>query len=165
MVSTKEGTTCFKPLLAAVCSWLVLLVTAPAHSEWVAGVTSDIDTHGVGGVAEHHWQDFATSGGFSGNIAVAGRLDADGDAWAGAGVAGRYTFPGGFFIEGSFMPGMYHSGDTDLGGALQFRSLIGAGFAINEDMAISLTIDHMSNGSTQSDNPGSDAVMLRFIFR
>jgi len=32
-------------------------------------------------------------------------------------------------------------------------------------MAISLTIDHMSNGSTQTLNPGSDAVTLRFIFR
>jgi len=165
MVSTSIDPTHIRYFLGAITVSLALLAAAPAHSEWVAGVTSDVDTHGIGGVVEHHWQDFAQVGGLSGNVAVAGRLDADGDAWVGAGVAGRYTFAGGFFIEGSFMPGMYHSGDTDLGGALQFRSLVGAGFAVSEDMAISLTFDHMSNGSTQSDNPGSDAVMLRFIIR
>ena len=63
------------------------------------------------------------------------------------------------------MPGFYHAGDTELGGSLHFRSLIWAGFDINENMAISLTIDHMSNGSTQTLNPGLDAVTLRFIFR
>ena len=63
------------------------------------------------------------------------------------------------------MPGLYRTGDTDLGGSLQFRSLIGAGYELSEDMAVSITIDHLSNGSTQTDNPGSDAVMLRFTFR
>ena len=144
---------------------LLSLLITPAQADWVAGVTSDVDTHGVGGVVEYHWRDFATVGGLSGNIAVAGRIDGDGDAFAGAGVAGRYRFDGGFFIEGSFMPGLYRDGDTDLGGALQFRSLLGAGYEINDDFSISLSYDHMSNGSTQSDNPGSDAVMLRFIIR
>ncbi len=143
----------------------VLSLAMQVRGEWVAGVTSDVDTHGVGGVAEYHWQDFGALGALSGNLAVAGRLDADGDAWVGAGVAGRYRFGGGFFVEGSFMPGLYHGGDTDLGGSLQFRSLLGAGYDINEDFSISLSFDHMSNGSTQSDNPGSDAVMLRFSIR
>ena len=144
---------------------LLSLSVNSVHADWVAGVTSDVDTHGVGGVVEYHWRDFATVGGLSGNIAVAGRIDGDGDGFAGAGVAGRYRFDGGFFIEGSFMPGMYRDGDTDLGGALQFRSLLGAGYEINDDFSISLSYDHMSNGSTQGDNPGSDAVMLRFIIR
>ena len=145
---------------------LGLLCGAPdTRAEWVAGLTTDTDTNGIGGVVEYHWQEFATAGGFTGNIAVAGRLDEDGDAWAGAGIAGKYQIGGRFFLEGSFMPGFYHAGDTELGGSLHFRSLIGAGFDINENMAISLTIDHMSNGSTQTLNPGSDAVTLRFIFR
>ena len=94
---------------------LLSLFVNPVQADWVAGVTSDVDTHGVGGVVEYHWRDFATVGGLSGNIAVAGRIDGDGDAFAGAGVAGRYRFDGGFFIEGSFMPGLYRDGDTDLG--------------------------------------------------
>ena len=142
------------------------LCSAPApRADWVVGVTTDPETDGIGGVGEYHWQEFAAAGGFSGNIAVAGRIDDDGDAWAGAGVAGRYRIGRRFFIEGSFMPGFYHAGDTELGGSLHFRSLIGAGFDINENAAISLTIDHMSNGSTQTLNPGSDAITLRFSFR
>ncbi|MDG1065938.1 MAG: acyloxyacyl hydrolase [Luminiphilus sp.] len=144
----------------------VLLCSASStKADWIGGVTTDTDTNGVGGVVEYHWQEFATAGRFSGNIAIAGRLDEDGDAWAGAGVAGKYRIGRQFFIEGSFMPGFYHAGDTELGGSLHFRSLIGAGFDINEDVAISLTIDHMSNGSTQTLNPGSDAITLRFTFR
>ena len=142
-----------------------IALAAPTRADWVAGVTTDIDTSGIGAVVEHHWQDFGAIGALSGNIAVAGRIDADGDGWVGAGVAGRYRFGGKFFVEGSFMPGLYRTGDTDLGGSLQFRSLIGAGYELNEDMAVSITIDHLSNGSTQTDNPGSDAVMLRFTFR
>ncbi|MBT4853204.1 MAG: hypothetical protein HON38_00510, partial [Halieaceae bacterium] len=98
-----------------------LLCSAPAtRADWVAGVTTDTETDGIGGVVEYHWQEFAAAGGFSGSIAVAGRIDDDGDAWAGAGVAGKYRIGRRFFIEGSFMPGFYHAGDTELGGSLHF---------------------------------------------
>ena len=83
----------------------------------------------------------------------------------GGGVAGLYRLRDGFFVEGSFMPGAYKVGETDLGGALHFRSLIGVGYEFSESFAISITIDHMSNGSTQSENPGSDAITLRFKIR
>ncbi|MBT4854780.1 MAG: hypothetical protein HON38_08555, partial [Halieaceae bacterium] len=97
------------------------LCSAPTtRADWVAGVTTDTETDGIGGVVEYHWQEFAAAGGFSGNIAVAGRIDDDGDAWAGAGVAGKYRIGRRFFIEGSFMPGFYHAGDTELGGSLHF---------------------------------------------
>ena len=152
------------PFIAIVFVVAALLSTQ-TRDDWVAGVTTDVDTSGIGAVVEHHWQDFGAVGALSGNIAVAARIDADGDGWVGAGVAGRYRFGGGFFVEGSFMPGLYRTGDTDLGGSLQFRSLIGAGYELNDTMAVSLTIDHLSNGSTQTDNPGSEAVMLRFTFR
>lgn len=127
--------------------------------------TTDVDTSGIGAVAEHHWQGFVTRGALSGNIAAAGRIDSDGDGWVGIGIAGRYQFSNGFFLEGSFMPGLYRRGDTDLGGSLQFRSLIGAGFNVGKDLSLSVTIDHLSNGGTQSINPGSEAIMLRITFR
>ena len=161
----RSNTFSFKDLAAVGVLLSLLCVASGTRADWIAGLTTDTDTNGIGAVVEYHWQEFANAGGFTGNIAVAGRLDEDGDAWAGAGIAGKYRIGNQFFLEGSFMPGFYHAGDTELGGSLHFRSLIGAGFDINENMAISLTIDHMSNGSTQTLNPGSDAVTLRFIFR
>jgi hypothetical protein len=161
-----RGEPFFKRYLALAGVFLSLFCSAATvNADWVAGATTDTDTNGIGGVVEYHWQEFASAGGLSGNIAVAGRLDEDSDAWVGFGVAGKYRFGRQFFLEGSFMPGFYHAGDTELGGSLHFRSLIGAGFEVNEKLAISLTIDHMSNGSTQTLNPGSDAITLRFTFR
>ena len=144
---------------------IALFSVFPARAEWVTGVTTDLDTQGIGGQIEYHWQEFGSLGGLVANFAVAARLDADGDGWMGGGVAGLYRLRDGFFVEGSFMPGAYKVGETDLGGALHFRSLIGVGYEFSESFAISITIDHMSNGSTQSENPGSDAITLRFKIR
>ena len=45
---------------------LLLLCNAPvATADWVAGVTTDTETDGIGGVVEYHWQEFAEAGGFS----------------------------------------------------------------------------------------------------
>ena len=152
-------------LLSVVLLLIAFFAVYPARAEWVAGVTTDVDTQGIGGQVEYHWREFGSLGGLVGNLAVAGRLDADGDGWMGAGVAGLYRLRDGFFVEGSFMPGAYKVGETDLGGALHFRSLIGVGYELTQSFAISITIDHMSNGSTQSKNPGSDAITLRFKLR
>ena len=80
------------------------------------------------------------------------------------GVAGKYELGERFVVEASFMPGAYKTGETDLGGQLHFRSLIGLGYKLSESTTLSFSIDHLSNGSTQSENPGSDAFTLRFIY-
>ena len=105
---------------------LGLLCGAPdTRAEWVAGLTTDTDTNGIGGVVEYHWQEFATAGGFTGNIAVAGRLDEDGDAWAGAGIAGKYQIGGRFFLEGSFMPGFIMQEIPNSGALFTFARSLG----------------------------------------
>ena len=100
----------------------------------------------------------------SASFAGAARLDDDGDGWVGLGVAGKYELGERFVVEASFMPGAYKTGETDLGGQLHFRSLIGVGYKLSETTTLSFSIDHLSNGSTQSENPGSDALTLRFIY-
>ena len=39
------------------------LCSAPTtQADWVAGVTTDTETDGIGGVVEYHWQEFAAAG-------------------------------------------------------------------------------------------------------
>ena len=147
-------------LVCSICCFNVGIVKA----DWVAGVTTDVDTNGIGGVVEYHAKEFGSYFGWSANFAGAARLDDDGDGWVGVGFAGKYELGERFVVEASFMPGAYKTGETDLGGQLHFRSLIGLGYKLSESTTLSFSIDHLSNGSTQSENPGSDAFTLRFIY-
>ena len=150
------------PLARLVCS-ICFFYVGIVKADWVAGVTTDVDTNGIGGVVEYHAKEFGSYFGWSANFAGAARLDDDGDGWIGMGVAGKYELGERFVVEASFMPGAYKTGETDLGGQLHFRSLIGVGYKLSETTTLSFSIDHLSNGSTQSENPGSDAFTLRFI--
>ena len=152
-------------ILPIVCFLFMSGMALAARADWAAAVTTDIDTDGFGLVAEHHWPVQWTYGRLTGRWAVAGRIDEDRDAFFGGGVTGEYRFAENWFVEMGFMPGLYHGGDTDLGGTVHFRSMIGIGFDIHKDIGLGLTIDHMSNGGIQSRNPGSDALMLRIKFR
>ena len=170
--STKVGLiSAFQRSLDAVrvltAGFFLLFLMSPeaSHADWVAGVATDVDSQGAGGVIEFHGPEFGVFNGVVGRLGFAGRLDADGDGWMGLGVSGLYPLRGNLFLEASFMPGAYKVGDTNLGGALHFRSLLGVGYQLKENLAVSVSIDHMSNGSTQSENPGSDAITLRFRWR
>ena len=121
------------------------------------------DPDGGGGVVlEYH-----KGGTFSGLVtnwpwATALRFDADSDLWVGAGLHNQLNISGPFFIEASFMPGYYNPEDTDLGGNIHFRSLIGLGFQFAGDSALSISIDHLSNGGLTTNNPGSELVTMRY---
>jgi hypothetical protein len=52
-----------------------------------------------------------------------------------------------------------------LGGTVHFRSMIGLGFDVNEKIGLSFTLDHLSNGSIQTYNPGAEAWMFRIKIR
>jgi hypothetical protein len=69
-----------------------------------------------------------------------------------------------FFVEASFMPGYYNPEDTDLGGNIHFRSLVGLGLKFRGSSAISITVDHLSNGGLTTSNPGSEFVTVRYTF-
>ena len=42
---------------------IALFFVLPARAEWVAGVPTDVDTQGIGGQIEYHWQEFGSLGG------------------------------------------------------------------------------------------------------
>jgi hypothetical protein len=85
------------------------------------------------------------------------------EVWAGAGLMLTWKQAGGpFFLQGSVMPGLYSKGNgRDLGGSLQFRSSLEAGYEFPSDLRVSIGIDHRSNADLNSFNPGMDGLHLR----
>jgi lipid A 3-O-deacylase len=143
---------------------LGFVTVAPAQSLDI-GIVTDYDNGGGGLVVEYHTTPFFERGGFSLGWAVAGRLDADNDVWAGVGAAANFDIGDTLFVEASLMPGYYNAGETDLGGHLQFRTLLGLGTQISNRSALIISIDHMSNANIRTFNPGSNTVALRLRTR
>ena len=54
------------------------------------------------------------------------------------------------------------SGGDDLGGHVQFRTLIGVGYRLSTNRRISLAADHLSNAGLKDRNPGRNALLLRY---
>ena len=54
----------------------------------------------------------------------------------------------------------YTYGEEDLGGTIQFTSHIGLDYWFLENWSATARVQHMSNASIYSDNPGVDIVML-----
>jgi len=150
--------------LRLVIALLGFGVSSVLADEVIVGGLADPDGGG-GIVVEHHF-----SGDFSGPAkdwpwAAAARIDADSDFWIGFGLYLDHFVSETVFIEASFMPGYYNPEDTDLGGNIHFRSLLGIGIAVTDQSSISLSIDHLSNGGLTSNNPGSEAIALRYKYR
>jgi hypothetical protein len=92
---------------------------------------------------------------------LATSLDADGDAWAGAGPILRFAFARHWRLEGSLMPGLYERGSgADLGGSIQFRSKIAVSRWVADGYHVGVALTHLSNAGLQSRNPGEDAAFL-----
>lgn len=87
-----------------------------------------------------------------------------GDLWVGAGVYGRQMIDDNWFVEGSFMPGLYaeNSQATDLGSTIEFRTVLAVGYKVSDKAAVSLAVDHRSNASISDFNPGVNGLSLRF---
>ena len=98
----------------------------------------------------------------SGAWGAAARIDSEENAWAGAGFILNFPLSDSAFVETSFMPGYYHEGERDLGGELQFRSLIGVGWAVSPSGSVVLSLDHISNGGLESHNPGTETLTLGY---
>jgi hypothetical protein len=64
------------------------------------------------------------------------------------------------------MPGVYAENEVlnDLGSAFEIRSLIAVGRRLNNGQGISLALTHKSNASTAAENPGVNALILRWHF-
>lgn len=88
-----------------------------------------------------------------------------GDYWIGAGA--KWTTKGiidsPFFVEASLLPGLYRKGNgPELGGVLQFRSSLGAGYTFDNGSTVSVFYDHRSNADSQIENPGLETIAVRY---
>jgi hypothetical protein len=127
------------------------------------GLTGDLKRGDLGGTLELHGLPvFTQPSGISGGWGVAARAETDGDVWVGGGFVLDVPLSDAAFVEASFMPGFYHPGDTELGGNLQFRSLVGVGWRVSPAGAVILSLDHMSNAGLEDFNPGTETVALRY---
>jgi hypothetical protein len=98
-------------------------------------------------------------------LTIGASIAGDGGAWIGAGAKwnSQSVIDSPFFIESSLMPGIYQDNDSpDLGGALQFRSALGAGYTFENGGTLTVLYDHRSNADTQNINPGLETLSLRY---
>lgn len=115
---------------------------------------------------EYQHRPFHEATRFSATWGAALTVDTDGDTHLGAGLVGLYSFADRWFVEGSVMPGYYNESNAqnDLGGSFQIRSLIGLGYTLDSGNKLSVAVTHISNASTQDDNPGVNSVFVRYHY-
>lgn len=135
-----------------------LVVGAGATDYAAAGTDSAILSLG------YRHSPFYERNAFSAAIAANINVTEESDLFVGAGVALRWAWDSGWFVDFSLMPGYYDAGTpgNDLGSDLEFRSLLGLGYQFEGGQSLSLAITHKSNASLDTVNPGADAVLLRW---
>ena len=162
-----KGRAC-RGLVRVLCGALLCASSMAAAGDIVVGLGRD--NIGSGDIAEatalhveYHTGPLVSFG--WGGVAAMGVVETDdqGDRYAGIGLAGRWDATERWFVEASFAAGHYDRGSEglDLGGSLEFRTLLGVGYRLSERTRLSLAIDHLSNAGLDEVNPGRDAVFLR----
>lgn len=107
-----------------------------------------------------------TVGGFEIRLGAAGEIDTDADVWGGVGIVVTVPFLESFRLEASFMPGLYASGSgKDLGGPVQFRSLLGVSYEITTGYRLGIAVTHKSNADIYDGNPGEDSIFAFLAVR
>lgn len=86
------------------------------------------------------------------------------DVFAGAGPSLLLDIAPKWFVETSFAAGFYYASndEVDLGGSLQFRSLLGAGYRLSNTSRLTIAINHLSNAGLDDTNPGRNTVSIRY---
>jgi opacity protein-like surface antigen len=113
---------------------------------------------------EYHHKPFHQATRFSASWGAALSVHNSGDFHIGLGLVGLYSLNERWFVEGSVMPGYFNTSIdlNDLGGDFQIRSLLGLGYTMDNGNSVSVAITHKSNASTNDENPGVNAVLLRY---
>lgn len=158
-------------LMFCTAAALVFTGAVPVSAaDWIVGLgTTDFSRDGASDeaalVIEVHGPTLGRIGRFDLGFGGALEVDSEGDYWVGAGVAALGSIGNGpWFVEASLMPGFYDEAiqENDLGGNLQFRSLLGLGYAFANGARISLAASHKSNGGFEDENPGANAISVRY---
>ncbi len=149
-------------LFACATIALAAFPAMPAFADsWIVGTGASYFSHrGAPTVAsatiewqaERRWQ----YGRWQIGPAASFEFDSRHNYWIGAGIAAHRDF-GRWFVELSEMPGYYRNGspETDLGGPLEFRSLLAFGYRIEEHTGLSLALYHRSNAGFRRRTQGS----------
>ncbi len=148
---------------------LAAISVSPAQAaDWVLGVgysdfSGDRAEDAVALTVEVHGAPRWVFGSVAVGFAAGAMIDDIGDAWVGVGLSGLASLGDRWFVEASLMPGLYEEGQgrNDLGDAVEFRSLIGLGYALDPDTRLSVAVDHRSNAGLGDDNPGVNTFSLR----
>ncbi|WP_099824497.1 acyloxyacyl hydrolase [Oceaniglobus indicus] len=157
-----------RKILTQLTFGLFLSAMPLSAAELVYGIGSDdVDGPKSGtptALFEYHtdpWREFSW-GSVAGMAAV--QTDSDRDVWLGVGISSIVNLSPSWFIEGSFAAGYYDGGNNgnDLGGKLEFRTLVGTGYRFNDRHRLSVAVDHISNGGLSNRNPGRNSVFLRY---
>ena len=101
-------------------------------------------------------------------LGAAVEIDTDADLWGGAGLVATLPLGDtGLRIEGSFMPGLYSHSDNgnDLGNVIEFRSQIGASYAVTEKIRIGFSFEHKSNAGIGDRNPGVETLFAKIGYQ
>ncbi|WP_251359148.1 acyloxyacyl hydrolase [Kangiella sp. TOML190] len=151
---------------------IVLNFPALQASDFIVGIGHDdvldaTDSQSTAIVLEYHLPEFYQWKDFSFKAATAIHYDTDEDFWIGFGIAADYPLNENWFLEMSLMPGYYNAGDdgSQLGYDVEFRSLLGFAYILDQDSSLSLSIDHKSNADLGDENKGSETVSLRYRLR
>lgn len=148
-----------------------MLLTAPQTQagDFVVGLGADnFDDSEVSEAfslqLEYHANPFAEYSRGSFSFMGAAEFDGDSDLFLGVGVSTLWHLSDNWFFESSFAPGYYDEGSDgkDLGGNLQFRTLIGFGYHVSQTSRISIAFDHLSNAGIEDVNPGREAIYIRY---
>lgn len=109
---------------------------------------------------------FFEKGIFAARFGAAVDVQETGDAFLGAGIAGKWDLGKSWFIDASILPGAFvESVDlNDLGSTFEIRSQIAVGHRFANGTALSLSLSHKSNASTGDINPGVNSLQLRWHF-
>ncbi|WP_037312003.1 acyloxyacyl hydrolase [Ruegeria halocynthiae] len=149
-------------LLAANAVQAQSIVVGAGYADFSA---SDSDDQAIFSLEYQH-RPFHEATRFSATWGTALSVDTDGDTHIGAGLIGTYAFADRWFAELSVMPGYYNAANNsnDLGGSFQIRSLLGVGYTLDGGNKVSVAVTHKSNASTDSSNPGVNALLVRYHF-
>lgn len=95
---------------------------------------------------------------------IGAEITSDASLLAGAGLYRDFLLDDQFYLTPSFALGYYAQGssDLDLSKTLEFRSQIELGYEFEDFSRASVALSHISNGSTDESNPGTEVLSFYY---
>lgn len=152
-----------KSVFISLFSLLVAVSALPAHAENLALVgfgefnAMDNDDNSSEVRLEYsgrqQWHGFGTQAGVN--------VNTDGGVYAFGGINYEHVFSNNLYVSPNFAVGHYTKGNSkNLGGPLEFRSGIEAGYKFQYGGRVGAVLSHISNAGIYDKNPGQESVVI-----